>query len=184
MCSQCAPTRRQANPLTLSSPLAGQMAASQVWRLKRYGRFVPSSAATGGKPWKVFEANDSKPEIFLTIVESGYLLVLQGEESLDTIPLLCGSGSLKVHQKSDNLMFRFTVQGESRVIRLQFDGSSRADAVKECSSAVEKLTEYMPVTTQDDAPPLHNQPPAEVSAPVRQVEPFQFRNLAGKGFGS
>ncbi|XP_039983013.1 meiotic recombination protein REC114 isoform X3 [Xiphias gladius] len=110
MCSQCAPTRRQANPLTLSSPLAGQMAASQVWRLKRYGRFVPSSAATGGKPWKVFEANDSKPEIFLTIVESGYLLVLQGEESLDTIPLLCGSGSLKVHQKSDNLMFRFTVQ--------------------------------------------------------------------------
>ncbi|XP_039982867.1 meiotic recombination protein REC114 isoform X2 [Xiphias gladius] len=152
------------------------MAASQVWRLKRYGRFVPSSAATGGKPWKVFEANDSKPEIFLTIVESGYLLVLQGEESLDTIPLLCGSGSLKVHQKSDNLMFRFTVQGESRVIRLQFDGSSRADAVKECSSAVEKLTEYMPVTTQDDAPPLHNQPPAEVSAPVRQ-ETWQGKAL-------
>ncbi|XP_040899227.1 meiotic recombination protein REC114 [Toxotes jaculatrix] len=144
------------------------MATSQVWRLKRYGRFVPSPRETGGKPWKVFEANGSKPEIVLTIVESGYLLVLQGQESLDTIPLLCGSDCLKVHQKSDNLMFRFTVKGESRMIRMQFDGRSRAEAVKQCSSAVEKLMEYTSVTTQDDAPPPHNQPPAEVSAPVIQ----------------
>lgn len=32
--------------------------------------------------YQVFEAKGSKPEIILTIVESGYLLVLQGQESL------------------------------------------------------------------------------------------------------
>lgn len=35
-----------------------------------------------------------------------YTLVL----SQDTVPLLCGSDILKVCQKSDNLMFRFTVK--------------------------------------------------------------------------
>ncbi|XP_044063667.1 meiotic recombination protein REC114 isoform X3 [Siniperca chuatsi] len=117
------------------------MATSQAWRLKRYGRFVPGSIETRGKPWKVFEANGNKPEIVLTIVESGYLLVLQGQESL----------------------------GESRMIRMQFDGSSRAEAIKECSSAMEKLMEYMPVATQDDAPPPPNQSPTEVFAPVIQT---------------
>ncbi|XP_070766771.1 meiotic recombination protein REC114 [Enoplosus armatus] len=144
------------------------MATRQTWRLKRYGRFVPGHIETKRKPWKVFEANDNKPEIILTIVEAGYLLVLQGQESLDTIPLLCGSEFLKVHQKSDNLMFRFTVEGQSRMIRMQFDGSSRAEAINECSSAVEKLMEYMPVATQDDAPPPSNQSPTEVSTPVIQ----------------
>ena len=52
------------------------------------------------------------------------------------------------------------------MIRMQFDGSTRAEAIKECSSAVEKLKEYMPVTTQDDAPPPPNQSPAEVSVQV------------------
>lgn len=32
--------------------------------------------------YQVFEAKDNKPEIVLTIVESGHLLVLQGQESL------------------------------------------------------------------------------------------------------
>ncbi|XP_059206099.1 meiotic recombination protein REC114 isoform X4 [Centropristis striata] len=90
-----------------------EVASSQAWRLKRYGRFVPGSDQ--GKPWKVFEANGDKPAIFLRIVESGYLLVLQGEESLDTIPLVHGSDFLKVHQKSDNLMFRFTVKEDAPV---------------------------------------------------------------------
>ncbi|XP_056227647.1 meiotic recombination protein REC114-like [Seriola aureovittata] len=148
------------------------MATNQVWRLKRYGRFVPGIKDKRGQPWKVFKTNDSKPEIVLTIVESGYLLILQGQESLDTIPLLCGSDSLKVQQKSDNLMLQVTVKGESRMIRMQFDGSSRAEAIKECSSAVEKLMEYLPVATQDDTPPPHNHPPTEVSAPVIQVANF------------
>ncbi|XP_069374296.1 meiotic recombination protein REC114 isoform X1 [Paralichthys olivaceus] len=142
--------------------------SSQVWRLKRYGRFVPGSRDTGTQPWKVFEANCSKPGIVLTIVEAGYLLVLQGQECLDTILLIRGSESLKIQQKSDNLMFRDTMKGEGRMMRMQFDGSSREEAVKECSSAVGKLKEYMPVTTQDNAPPPYNQPPAEVSAPVIQ----------------
>ncbi|XP_037651562.1 meiotic recombination protein REC114 isoform X1 [Sebastes umbrosus] len=139
---------------------------SQSWKLKRYGRFDPGSTET--KHWQVFDASCNKPEIFLTIVDSGYLLVLQGQESLDTIPLLCGHDCLKVHQKSDNLMFRFTVKGESRMMRMQFDGSSRTEATKECSSAVEKLKEYVSVSTEDDAPLPPNQPPAEVTAPATQ----------------
>uniref|UniRef100_A0A3Q4MKZ4 Si:ch1073-75f15.2 n=1 Tax=Neolamprologus brichardi TaxID=32507 RepID=A0A3Q4MKZ4_NEOBR len=51
-------------------------------------------------------------------------------------------------------------QGESRMIRMQFDGCSMAEAINECSSAVEKLMEYIPVTTQDYAPSQPNQPPA------------------------
>ncbi|XP_073320703.1 meiotic recombination protein REC114 [Pagrus major] len=144
------------------------MATNLIWKLKRFGRFVPGSGETAGLRWKIFEATGKKPEIVLTFVDSGYLLVMQGQKSLDTISLLCGADALKVQQKSDNLMFRITLEGEGRIIRMQFDGSSRAEAIKECSSAVEKLMEYMPVTTQDDAPPPPNQSPAEVSAPVLQ----------------
>ncbi|XP_003437699.1 meiotic recombination protein REC114 isoform X2 [Oreochromis niloticus] len=146
-----------------------EMIATRIWKLKRYGRFIPGSKETGVKPWKVLETKDNKPEIVLTIVESGHLLVLQGQESLDTIPLLCGSDSIKVHQKSDNLIIRFIVKGESRMIRMQFDGCSMAEAINECSSAVEKLMEYIPVTTQDYAPPQPNQPPAAVPASAVQT---------------
>ncbi|XP_053171759.1 meiotic recombination protein REC114 [Scomber japonicus] len=117
---------------------------------------------------QIFETNGNKPQIILTIVEYGYLMVFQGQESLDTIPLLGGSDFLKVQQRTDNLMLRLTVTGESRMIRMQFEGSSRAEAIKQCSSAVEKLMEYLPVTTQDDALPTPNQPPTEISAPVIQ----------------
>nr|XP_040056162.1 meiotic recombination protein REC114 isoform X2 [Gasterosteus aculeatus aculeatus] len=144
------------------------MSACQSWRLTRYGRFVPGS--TGEQPWKIFEAKDNKPGIFLTIVGSGYLLVLQGQESLDTIPLFGESHFLKVQQKSDNLMFRFTLQGESRMSRMQFGGRCRAEAIKECSSALEKLQEYTSVSTHDDTPsPAKPPPPAEASAPVIQT---------------
>lgn len=57
------------------------------------------------------------------------------------------------------------------MIRMQFDGSSRAEAIKECSTVVEKLREYIPIT-QDDALPAPYQPPAEVSAPAIQVGHF------------
>lgn len=52
---------------------------------------------------------------------------------------------------------------------MQFAGSSRAHAIKECSSAVEKLMEYMPVASQDDAPLPSNQSPTEFTAPVIQT---------------
>nr|XP_020448037.1 meiotic recombination protein REC114 isoform X1 [Monopterus albus]XP_020448039.1 meiotic recombination protein REC114 isoform X1 [Monopterus albus] len=139
------------------------MATGRVWKLKRYGRLVPASREIRRELWKVFEVKRDKPEIVLTIVESGYLLVSQGQESLDTIFLVTGSDSLKVHQRSDNLMLRLTLEGESRLIRMQFDGRSRAEAIKECSSALEKLMEYVPVTTEDDAPLPSNQPPSETS---------------------
>ncbi|XP_034535833.1 meiotic recombination protein REC114 isoform X2 [Notolabrus celidotus] len=102
---------------------------------------------------------------------------VQGQESLDTMPLLCASDSLKVHQRSDNLMFRFTVRGESRMMRMQFDGSSKAEAIKECSSAVEKLMEYIPVSTQKDTLSPSNQTPVGESAPVKQT-------LKGKAVGA
>lgn len=57
------------------------------------------------------------------------------------------------------------------MIRMQFDGSSRAEAINECSTVVEKLREYIPIT-QDDALPAPNQSPAEVSAPAIQVGHF------------
>ncbi|XP_034384560.1 meiotic recombination protein REC114 [Cyclopterus lumpus] len=136
------------------------MATSQAWRLKRYGRCIGDS--TRRTLWKVFDLNDNGPEMFLTIVKSGYLLVMRGQESLDTIPFLSGSDSVKVQQKSENLIFRCTVNGESRMMRMQFDG------IEECASAVETLKEYVSVTTQDGTPSPPNQPPAEASAPVTQ----------------
>ncbi|XP_072236329.1 meiotic recombination protein REC114 [Leuresthes tenuis] len=143
------------------------MASRKGWKLRRYGRLFPRSTQTEGKPWKVFEAKGDKPEVVLTILESGYLLVLQGQESLDAVPLVLDS--LKVRQTSDNLMLRFTMKGEIRMIRMQFDGSSRAEAINECLSAAEKLREFVPVTTLDDASTHPNQPPSEFPAPVTQT---------------
>ncbi|CAG03159.1 unnamed protein product [Tetraodon nigroviridis] len=139
------------------------MATKQTWRLRRYGRFIPDTDMKGSTPWKVYEKYDKNLELVITIVEAGYLLVLQGKECLDTIPLHCEPDVLKVHQKSDNLMFRFTVKGEGRMVRMQFDGSSRAEALQECSSAAEKLREYTTVS-QDGARQASNQSPADVSA--------------------
>lgn len=58
------------------------------------------------------------------------------------------------------------------MIRMQFDGSSRTEAIKECSTVVEKLRKYIPIT-QDDA--LPDQSPAEVSEPVIQVGHFTIQ---------
>lgn len=61
------------------------------------------------------------------------------------------------------------------MMRMQFDGSTRAEAINECSSAVEKLMKYVPVTTQDDAAPHPNQPPAELPASTVQVGHFTLQ---------
>uniref|UniRef100_A0A3Q3B446 REC114 meiotic recombination protein n=1 Tax=Kryptolebias marmoratus TaxID=37003 RepID=A0A3Q3B446_KRYMA len=146
------------------------MDTSQTWKLKRYGRFVQGAKQTGGgKPWQIFESKGDKPEIVLTLLGSGYLLVAQGQESLDAIALVFGPDAPRVQHKSDNLMFRFTVKGETRMIRMQFDGSSTAEAINQCSSAVEKLMEYVPVTALGVASVHPNQPPTEVPAPGTQV---------------
>ncbi|KAM4602938.1 meiotic recombination protein REC114 [Polymixia lowei] len=152
------------------------MSKCPTWMLKRFGRFVPGSKAEGGNPWKVFEADGSKPELVLTIVESGHMMVYQGQELLDGISLLAASDLLKVQQiKSDNLVFTCTVKGESRVMRMQFGGRSRAEALEKCSSAIVKVMEYLPVTTQNDITPPRNcapppnQSPTKMSAAAEQT---------------
>ena len=60
-------------------------------------------------------------------------------------------------------------------MRMQF-GGSKAEAQEKCSSAVVKLTEYLPVTTQEDTaspcscvPALPNQPPTATTTTTEQV---------------
>ncbi|XP_019722244.1 meiotic recombination protein REC114 [Hippocampus comes] len=157
------------------------MASTLNWRLKRYGRLIPVSGETGKREsWKIFEATKNEPEIIATIVDSGYLMVLQGQECLETIPLINASDVFKVHQKSDNLLLRNTVKGSGRVIRMQFDGRNKTQAIKECSSAAEKLREYLPVNTLDDALPPNNQPPTDVPAPMTQPCPQQGEAAGGE----
>ncbi|XP_059928039.1 meiotic recombination protein REC114 [Gadus macrocephalus] len=150
------------------------MATSCRWILKRYARFLPGSKGEGDK-WKVFEAEGSKRELVLTIVESGHMLVSLGQELLEGISLIGATEFLKVQRKKDSLLFRCAVKGESRLMRMQF-GGSKAEAQEECSSAVVKLTEYLPVTTQDEtASPsscvsaLPNQPPTATTTTTEQT---------------
>ncbi|KAF7211835.1 meiotic recombination protein REC114 isoform X2 [Nothobranchius furzeri] len=143
------------------------METTQTWKLKRYGRLVPQIKQVGGKSFKMFESNNNKPDIVLTMLESGYLLISQGQKSLDTISLLSGSDLIQVQHKTDNLMFKLKMKGENRMIRMQFDGGSTAEAINQCSSAVQKLMEYVPVTSIASIRP--NQPPTEVSAAETQV---------------
>ncbi|KAF7659640.1 hypothetical protein LDENG_00295170 [Lucifuga dentata] len=144
------------------------MMAAQTWKLKRFGRMVAGSTEKNGKTWEITEADDSKPDIVLMIVESGHLLVSQGQICLEAVMLLGASDCLKVHQKSDNLIFRLTLKGESHLMRMQFGGINREEATKECSGAAEKLMEYLPVTTQYNTARPPNQPPSEINAPVIQ----------------
>uniref|UniRef100_A0A4W4GCN1 REC114 meiotic recombination protein n=1 Tax=Electrophorus electricus TaxID=8005 RepID=A0A4W4GCN1_ELEEL len=116
--------------------------AKAIWTLKRYGRFLPRAKDSGGtSSWKVFESSESTGKLELMILESGHLLVSQAQE------LNCGFICLSV----------FT-QGESRMMRLQFDGSNRSEAVDLCRKAVERLQEYLPIGTEEQpAPPPSTQ---------------------------
>ncbi|KAF7699327.1 meiotic recombination protein REC114 [Silurus meridionalis] len=121
-----------------------------VWRLKRYGRFLPKAQNVGeNSSWKVFESSESKGTLELKILESGHLLIAQAQELLEGFSLLNAQSFLKIQQKSDSLLFYFTLKEGSRMIRLQFEGSSRSEAVDLCRKAVERLNEYLPVGTQE-----------------------------------
>ncbi len=65
--------------------------------------------------------------------------------------------------------FACVCKGESRLIRLQFDGSSRAEAAEVCRKAVERLQDYVPVqehlTTPASAAPSD---PAEPGPSTQQ----------------
>ncbi|XP_028291978.1 meiotic recombination protein REC114 isoform X2 [Gouania willdenowi] len=116
------------------------MASCLSWRLKRYGRSILASDGRAPSVWK------------------------------DTISLHDSSSSLKVQKKSDNLFFRLILKGESRMLRMQFDGGSQAEAIKECSSAVKKLMEYVPVSTPESILLHPDQPPAEAPPPPTAQE--------------
>uniref|UniRef100_A0AAY5KDY4 REC114 meiotic recombination protein n=1 Tax=Esox lucius TaxID=8010 RepID=A0AAY5KDY4_ESOLU len=108
------------------------------WKLKLFGRFVPGSKKVGSNQWKMSEpSSENAGDLLLTIVESGHMLVSLGQELL----------------------------GESRLVRMQFDGSSKAEALEECGSAVLRLKEYLPVTTKRGLAPA--QPPP--SQPTTQA---------------
>ncbi|XP_053478581.1 meiotic recombination protein REC114 isoform X3 [Ictalurus furcatus] len=102
---------------------------------------------------EVYESSESKGTLELTILESGHLLISQAQELLEGFSLLNAPSFLKIQQKSDSLLFYFTLKEESRMIRLQFEGSSRSEAVDLCRKAVEKLNEYLPVGTQEQPGP-------------------------------
>ncbi|XP_035274244.1 meiotic recombination protein REC114 isoform X1 [Anguilla anguilla] len=124
------------------------------WRLKRYGRFLPpTSKCDRTSSWKVFEPSDTAGHLALTIVQSGHLLVSQDQELLEGFSLIGAPSFLKVQRKSDILLFRMMAKGESRMFRLQFEGSSREEALEECASAARRLQEYLPVGAPQTNPP-------------------------------
>ncbi|XP_072551840.1 meiotic recombination protein REC114 [Salminus brasiliensis] len=146
--------------------MSGESATAKcVWRLKRYGRFQPKAKDRGENcSWKVFESSKTTGMLELIILESGHLLVSQAQELLEGFSLLSAQSFLKIHQKSDSLLFHMTLKGESRMMRVQFDGSSRSEAVEFCSKAAERLQEYLPVGTQEPPAP----PPATHTTETEQ----------------
>ncbi|XP_030649447.1 meiotic recombination protein REC114 [Chanos chanos] len=157
-----------------SSEIFQETAADKaMWKLRRYGRLLPRAKdKDGNSSWKVFESNESTGHLELTVLDSGHLLVSQAQELLEGFSLINAQSFLKIQQKSDSLLFLITLKGESRMVRLQFDGSTRALAVEACRSAVERLQEYLPVRTQENTPPCAphtstqpcTEPPAEAAS--------------------
>ncbi|XP_018600781.1 meiotic recombination protein REC114 isoform X1 [Scleropages formosus] len=129
---------------------------TMCWELKRYGRFVPKSAAgAGGTSWRIFDNTNSAGKVLLTVVESGHLLVSQDQELLEGFSLADAPSFLKVSQKSDILLFQMMVKGEGRMFRVQFAGASKAETLEQCKSAASQLQKYVPVSSQQDTPPPH-----------------------------
>ncbi|XP_018600784.1 meiotic recombination protein REC114 isoform X3 [Scleropages formosus] len=113
---------------------------TMCWELKRYGRFVPKSAAgAGGTSWRIFDNTNSAGKVLLTVVESGHLLVSQDQELLEGFSLADAPSFLKVSQKSDILLFQMMVKGEGRMFRVQFAGASKAETLEQCKSAASQL---------------------------------------------
>ncbi len=69
--------------------------------------------------------------------------------------------------------FACVCKGESRLIRLQFDGSNRAEAAEVCRKAVERLQDYVPVqkhlTTPASAAPSDPAEPGPSTQQQQQV---------------
>uniref|UniRef100_A0AAY4AYR8 Meiotic recombination protein REC114 n=2 Tax=Denticeps clupeoides TaxID=299321 RepID=A0AAY4AYR8_9TELE len=138
-----------------------------VWKLRRYGRLVPRSQS-----WKVFESGESAGQVVLSVLDSGHFLLSQAQELLEGFSLINASNFIKAQRISDILLFRVTLKGESRLFRVQFDGSSRAEAVEQCSSAVLRLQEYLPVGSQpSSAAPIQLSTAPKQDAPLAASPP-------------
>lgn len=155
------------------------MAAKTTWRLRRFARYTPPTDKDDSLiPWKVFDGGAKKSHILLTILDTGYLLVMQGQKSLDTMHLISSGNNINAQQKSENLLFRYTLMGESRMTRLQFQGKNKEEATKECASALKKVMEFLPGACVEDAPqPLnqtHTETPETQVACTQQNDNVQY----------
>nr|XP_006629074.1 PREDICTED: meiotic recombination protein REC114 isoform X2 [Lepisosteus oculatus] len=125
-------------------PEPGGLNAAPRWPLRRYSRFLPkATAGDSTSSWKVFNSSESAGQLELTIVQSGHFLITQGHGLLEGFSLLNASNFLKVIQKTDILLFRFKIKSESRMFRVQFEGSSKEEALEQCQSAVIALQQYL-----------------------------------------
>ncbi|XP_028811844.1 meiotic recombination protein REC114-like isoform X2 [Denticeps clupeoides] len=146
-----------------------------VWKLRRYGRLVPRSQS-----WKVFESGESAGQVVLSVLDSGHFLLSQAQELLEGFSLINASNFIKAQRISDILLFRVTLKGESRLFRVQFDGSSRAEAVEQCSSAVLRLQEYLPVGSQpSSAAPIQLSTAPKQDAPLAASPPQHLLPVPG-----
>ncbi|XP_039628287.1 meiotic recombination protein REC114 [Polypterus senegalus] len=114
--------------------------ASQCWRLKSYGRWVPRQ--TGEKTWKMIESSDDLGPLTLTIVQSGHFLVCQGHTLLEGFSLIDAPFFLKVMPKSDHLLFSVKIKNECRMFRVQFDGANFQEAVEFSRDVCFRLQQY------------------------------------------
>ncbi|KAJ7985974.1 hypothetical protein DPEC_G00346020 [Dallia pectoralis] len=170
-----APSRT--NSVTLDFPHSRDVTSTEEvykssWKLKLFGRFVAGSKKAEGNQWKMSKpSREDAGDLVLTIVDSGHMLVSLGQELLDGFSLLDAPSFLKAQQHSDTLFLRLTVKRESRLVRMQFDGSSKTEALKQCGSAVLRLKEYLPVTTKRGLPPA--QPPPSQSPTQTTTQDLQ-----------
>ncbi|CAL9702013.1 unnamed protein product [Knipowitschia caucasica] len=154
------------------------MATNWTWKLKRFARYTPAAKDKHIIPWKVYESVEKAP-IHMTILDTGYLIVMRGQESLETVHLISSADTIKVHKKNDNLLFRFNLKGESRLTRLQFQSKSKDDAFTQTGDALKIVMEYLPLTCLEDAP----QPPYQTH-PESSAQVIQSGDNVGKEYES
>ncbi|KAI5624038.1 meiotic recombination protein REC114 [Silurus asotus] len=86
---------------------------------------------TSGFP--VFESSESKGLLELTILESGHLLISQAQELLEGFSLLNAQSFLKIQQKSDSLLFYFTLKTPVAPLQAIHDGTQESLSIKQLS---------------------------------------------------
>ncbi|NWI91803.1 RE114 protein, partial [Pitta sordida] len=128
------------------------LGSAATWPLQRYGRFLPPRAGDAeghNSSWKVFESNEESGPLILTIVVSGHFFISQGRTVLEGFSLIDSHQWLRVVRRADCLLLQARAKNESRMFRVQFGGSSKAEMLEHCCSCVQKLAQYVPVQGPD-----------------------------------